>query len=64
MGYSDSLDFVPVRLGYWNCLDEKPPASSEGLFQFTSELTNVDANTTVDEVAAREEEDEDEKVRP
>lgn len=27
-GYSDSMDFVPVRLGYWNCLDRQPATTT------------------------------------
>eukprot|EP00750_Incisomonas_marina_P021440 INCI4403.1.p1 GENE.INCI4403.1~~INCI4403.1.p1 ORF type:complete len:1790 (-),score=258.98 INCI4403.1:108-5477(-) len=62
LGFSDAMDFVPVRIGYWNCLDEKPPSDLDQLFTVTSEITNVNENTTAEEVAARDEEEEGEKV--
>ena len=39
-GYSHSMDFVPVRLGYWNCLDAKPES--------TSSMTTIGNGTEVD----------------
>eukprot|EP00501_MAST-03F_sp_TOSAG23-6_P000289 GSMAST32.ASY1.ANO1.296.1 assembled CDS len=30
-GFSDSMDYVPVRVGYWNCQDEKPSSTSNKL---------------------------------
>lgn len=64
LGASDAMDFVPIRIGYWNCLDQRPPSDIAGLFSVTSEITHVDENTTSTEVEEREEEEEEEKVRP
>ncbi len=47
---------------YWNCLDEKPPSDLDSLFAVSSEVTNVDENTTAEELEALEAEEEEEKV--
>ena len=56
------MDFAPVAVGYWNCLDEKPKEDLLDAFALTSEVANVGANESVESVADREEEAEDDKV--
>jgi len=42
-GYSDSFDFAPVRLGYWNCLDSKPTTTER--FVNGNNTNNFDSDT-------------------
>lgn len=44
-GYSDSMDYAPVQVGYWNCQDIKPSSSKT---QYSEGNTSLDFSKVFD----------------